>query len=189
MAAMTSFSYSLRKYFLCLRHCYKFFFFFHQYCWFEISFLLLFWGYIVAFTNVLAIYHNWIHPFYHFPLFLLPHSWNSVSRFYFSICIHAYTAFVPYSLSYTISPPPPSPTGTDSHPRTYSALLLSDFVKEKNSIYVCVRELHREFPCDIPMHICVITWIASSTLFFSFLPKSPLYSDFNRFKNSILILI
>jgi hypothetical protein len=152
-------------------------------------FSLLCRGYIVAFTNVFTIYHNWIHPLYHSPLFLLPHSWNSFSIFHFSICIHVYTVFVPYSPSYTISPFPPPPTGTDSHPRTYSALLLSDFVKEKNSIYVGVRELHREFPCDIPMCICIITRNASSPLFFSFLLKSPPYSDFNRLKNSIFILV
>jgi hypothetical protein len=38
-------------------------------------FLLLCWGYMVAFTKVLRlyqIYHNWIHPLYHSLLVLLP---------------------------------------------------------------------------------------------------------------------
>jgi hypothetical protein len=40
----------------------------------------------------------------------------------------------------------------------------------KKDIFVCFRELYREFPCDISMDICVITWIVSSPPFFSFLP-------------------
>jgi hypothetical protein len=37
--------------------------------------LLLCWGYIVAFTKVITIYqiyHTWIHPLHHFPLFSPP---------------------------------------------------------------------------------------------------------------------
>jgi hypothetical protein len=50
--------------------------------------LLLYW-YIVTFTKVFTIYHNWIHPLYHSPLFHLPHSWKSFNRFHFSIHIHS----------------------------------------------------------------------------------------------------
>jgi hypothetical protein len=33
--------------------------------------ILLFWVYIVTFTKVLTIYHSWIHPLHHSPLFSL----------------------------------------------------------------------------------------------------------------------
>jgi hypothetical protein len=36
-----------------------------------------------------------------------PSSWNSSRRYNFSIHTHLYTVFVPYSPSYTLSPPPP----------------------------------------------------------------------------------
>jgi hypothetical protein len=60
--------------------------------------------------------------------------------------------------------PPPTGTNPSPHCRTCSALLFSDFVKEKKMIL-----LHREFPCDISMYICNITQICSSPLFFFFL--------------------
>jgi hypothetical protein len=36
-----------------------------------------------------------------------PYSRNSFNRYLFSVHIHVYTIFAPYSLSYTLSPPPP----------------------------------------------------------------------------------
>jgi hypothetical protein len=37
-------------------------------------------------------------------------------------------------------------------------VLFSDFVNEKkNDIFVCLRQIYREFPCDIFMYICIIT--------------------------------
>jgi hypothetical protein len=59
----------------------------------------------------------------------------------------------------------PTPPG-----RTCSALLFSDFVKNKNGISVCLRELHREFPYDISMYMYIVNWIGLSPLFFFFLP-------------------
>jgi hypothetical protein len=73
---------------------------------FRFIYLLLCWGYIVTFTKVLIIYHSWIYPFHHSPLFPLPHSWNSFNRFHFSVYIHVYTILTPYSASYTLSPHP-----------------------------------------------------------------------------------
>jgi hypothetical protein len=49
-------------------------------------FLLLYWGCIVAFTNILTIYHSWIHPF-------SPHSWNNFNKSHFSILIREYILF------------------------------------------------------------------------------------------------
>jgi hypothetical protein len=33
-----------------------------------------------------------------------PHSWNSFTRSHFSIYLHVYTVFAPYSPSYTLTP-------------------------------------------------------------------------------------
>jgi hypothetical protein len=64
-----------------------------------------------------------------------PHSWNSFNRYHFCICIHAYTVFAQYSLSYPLSWLPVPLTGANPplpHPhRTCSALLFFDFVEEK----------------------------------------------------------
>jgi hypothetical protein len=84
---------------------------------------------------------------------------------------YMYIVFAPYSPSYTLSPHPP-------HSHWYQSLrqdlfcppiLFSDFVKENNGIFVCLRELYREFSCDISMCICMRTQIGPSPLFFSFL--------------------
>jgi hypothetical protein len=39
------------------------------------------------------------------------------------------------------------------------------------------------------MYISIVTRIGSSPLFFSFLPQSPSYGDFSRFKKSTFILV
>jgi hypothetical protein len=62
-----------------------------------------------------------------FPSF---HFWNSFNRSHFPIYVHEHI-FPPYSPFYTLSPHPPPPTGTNPPGRTCSALLFSDFVKEK----------------------------------------------------------
>jgi hypothetical protein len=57
---------------------------------FLFCFLLLGWGYIVAFTKVFTIYqiyHNWIYPPPSFS-FISPHSWNSFNRSHSSIYLH-----------------------------------------------------------------------------------------------------
>jgi hypothetical protein len=102
------------------------------------------WGYIVAFTKALTmyqIYHTWIHLLHHSPLSSLPHSWNSFNRSYFSIYVHVYTVFAPYSPSLSLpSPPshwyqPPPPPS-----RSYSVLLSSNFTKDKhNDSFVYLR--------------------------------------------------
>jgi hypothetical protein len=68
------------------------------FCW---CLLLLYWRCTVTFTKVFAIYHSWIHPLSSFS-FSLP-SWNSFNRSHFSIFIHEYIIFPPYS------PPAPFP--------------------------------------------------------------------------------
>jgi hypothetical protein len=45
--------------------------------------------------------------------------------------------------------------------------------KNKNMTFL----LHSEFPRDISIYICIITWTGSSPKFFSFLPGSPFYDD------------
>jgi hypothetical protein len=99
---------------------------------------------------------NTFHPIHLFPLFPHPCSWNSFNRYYFSIyvmCAHSIcTVFTlphpfpissPFSLVPTTTTVSPNPTGPALHP------LFSNFVKKKKDIFVCLRELHREYPCDI----------------------------------------
>jgi hypothetical protein len=69
----------------------------------------------------------------------LPTFWNSFSWYHFFIYIHVYTVFALYSPSHALSQPPPTSQWTPAG-RTYSALLFSDFVKEKQiDIFVCLR--------------------------------------------------
>jgi hypothetical protein len=42
--------------------------------------------------------------------------------------------------------------------------------KKKNDIFTCLRELHRELPCDTSMYICIIAQFDASLLFLFFLP-------------------
>jgi hypothetical protein len=61
-------------------------------------------------------------------------SWNSFNRYHFCICMHVYTFFALYSLSYSFSWPPPLSHWCQhsSLGRTCSALLLSDFAEKKD---------------------------------------------------------
>jgi hypothetical protein len=70
--------------------------------------IILYWGYIVTFTKALTVYHSLIYPLHHSPLsHRLPptslHSRISFNRSHFSIFIHEYIIFLPYSASYTRS--------------------------------------------------------------------------------------
>jgi hypothetical protein len=131
--------------------------FFHHPSYFSLFIIisLLYWWHIVTFTKVLTIYHSWIHPPHHSPLFSSPHSWNSFSRSHFSIFIHEYVIFPPHSPSYTLSlfPYIPPPAGTNLPDGTCFTFLF--FVFEKRDF--CLRQLHREFPCDI--YIIYMTFI------------------------------
>jgi hypothetical protein len=102
-------------------------------------------GYIVVFTKVLTIYkiyYTWIHSLHHSPLFPPPtYSWNSFNMSLFSFYIHVYTAFVLYSLSYTLSPHLP-PSHWYHHSLTGRTCSVSppvlQFVKEKKW-HFCLR--------------------------------------------------
>jgi hypothetical protein len=88
-------------------------------------------GYTVAFTKVLTIYeifHIWIHPLHHSPC--LPSIPGIVSTGIIFPLINICTQYLYYIHSPTPSAFPP-PTGIKSSGRTYSALLFSNFVKEK----------------------------------------------------------
>jgi hypothetical protein len=91
------------------------------------------------------------------PLFSLilasPYAWNSFNRSHFSIYIHVYTVFAPYSPSYILSPHPLS-----SHwyqPPRQDLFCPPVLQFKKNDIFVCLRQLYREFLCDISMYICI----------------------------------
>jgi hypothetical protein len=118
-------------------------------------FLLLCCGYIVASTKVLIIcqiYHTWIYPLHHSPLSLPTPILGIVSTgliFPFTYIytqylhqIHPPTPFPHILLSMDTNPPQP----TKTH-RTCFALLFSDFVKEKNDIFVYTGSSLMTFPC------------------------------------------
>jgi hypothetical protein len=96
------------------------------------SFLLLCWGYMVAFRKVLKIYHTWIHSFHHSPLSPAPHIPGIVSTGLSFPFIYMCTQYLHY-----INPPTvpshilPLPLVPVSPDRTCSALLFSDFIKRK----------------------------------------------------------
>jgi hypothetical protein len=61
---------------------------------------------------------------------------TSFNRYFLSVYIQVYTVFALYSPSYTLSPLSPPPTGgkPPTPGRTCSALLFSDFAKERKKI-------------------------------------------------------
>jgi hypothetical protein len=100
-----------------------------------------------------------------------PHSWNSFNRSHSSIYIHVYTVFAPYSPSFTLSPPPlPSHWyQTLLSGRTWSTLLFSDFVKEKNKIKFLLKITTQEFSLW-HFHVCMYyspIWFISSIFLLS----------------------
>jgi hypothetical protein len=94
------------------------------------------WGYIVAFAQILKvyqIYHTWIHLLNHSPSSLHPwflEKFQQVSFFAFTyMCTHF---IAPSSPSHFLSPHLlPTVTSPPLLGRTYSALLFSNFVREK----------------------------------------------------------
>jgi hypothetical protein len=129
----------------------------------------------MAFTKdfkIYQIYHIWI-----FPSTILLYLPSSPYREIFStgniFFKFMYTVLVPYSSSYTLSPPPPPlinpllsvPTGR-TDPSSCSLILQKK--GKMNNIIVCLRWLHREFPCSTSMYLCIFTWFSSFPLSFSF---------------------
>jgi hypothetical protein len=92
---------------------------------------------------------------------------STVLIFPFS-CIHPSIPF-PYILT--------PPTGKNSQAGPILPSYFPFLEKKKESNFVCLRYLYREFHCDIFMYISIVTWIDSSLLYFSFLPSSPYYGD------------
>jgi hypothetical protein len=95
------------------------------------------WGYIVAFTKVLAmnqLYYTWIHPLHHSPLSphpLIPETVSTGIIFAFTcMCTHF---FALYSLSYLLSMSPLPTHWCQPHlpTRTCSTLLFSYFGEKK----------------------------------------------------------
>jgi hypothetical protein len=135
--------------------------------------LLLYWGYIVTFTKFLTVYHSWICPLHHllYPPFF--HSWNSfnislsifLNKYIVIHHIHPLILF-PYILCHS--------TGTRLQ---IGPDLPSCFPFLKKGILF--KKLYKKFHCDISMYICIIIWIVSSPLFFSFY-LSPLLMLFSK---------
>jgi hypothetical protein len=139
----------------------------------------------VTVIKVLIIYHSWIHPLHHSTLSSLPHSWNSFNMSHFSIFIHEYIIF------HHIHPPTPFPYVlplplVPTPRQDLFCLPVLCFGKKRKHTHLF---LYKEFLFDIFMYLCITTQIGSSPLFFSSAPLIPSYGDFNRFKNSLLILV
>jgi hypothetical protein len=128
----------------------------------------------------------WIHPLYHSP----PPITRIVSTGLIFYLQHVHTVFVPYSPSFTLSPHPPP-----SHWYQLPSPPGLRFCKNKNW-HLCLFKIATQevslwhFLIYIGnIYIYIITWIGSFLLLFSFQIESPSYSDFNRFKDSIFILV
>jgi hypothetical protein len=97
-----------------------------------------------------------------------------------SIFIHEYI-FPLHSSSYTLTLYPPPSQWYQPPGRTCFTFLFFAFEKQNKTkrafLFVCLRELYREFPCDMSMYICIVTQIGSCPLFFSFLHQLPSYGD------------
>jgi hypothetical protein len=100
--------------------------------------LLLYWGYIVTFTNILTIYPSLIHP----PIVLLypssHYSLNSFNMSHFSIFIHVYIIFLQYSASFTLSLYPLSSHWYQPPKQDLFYLPVPHFWKKK-CVFVCLR--------------------------------------------------
>jgi hypothetical protein len=113
------------------------------------------WGYIVAFSEILTIYHiyhTWIHLLHHSPLSLSTHAWDSFNRFHFSMYIHMYTVFAPYSPH-----PPLSHWYQLSRQDQFCPPVLWFCKKIKVTFLFKIAERG-----DVFMYICIATWIGSS---------------------------
>jgi hypothetical protein len=69
---------------------------------------------------------------------------------------------------------PPTPRGQNLFHTL--ALQFCTWKKEKKDIFACLKYLHREFPCDTSMHIC----IGSSPLFFLLSTFVPFFCWFQQ---------
>jgi hypothetical protein len=130
-------------------------------------FIVLLDGSIMEFTKVLIlyqIYYNWIHPLYHSPLSLTPILGIFSTGLIFPFTYKWHSICTTFTLPHTF-PTSTLHIGTNLPHKTGSALLFAIFVKKKINIFVSLRKLQKEFPCDISMYICIITQIC----FFYFL--------------------
>jgi hypothetical protein len=148
--------------------------FFQAYNFICIIILLLCWEYIVTFTKVLTMYLTLIHLI---TLLYPSSSYNSFNRFHFSIFIHEYIIFLPYSAFYPLSSYPPT-FHCCQPPQDLFYLPVLCFRRKYN--FLCLRYLDREFHCDISMYVCIVFELAHSLHFSSFY-LSPL-CDFNSLK-------
>jgi hypothetical protein len=132
-------------------------------------FLLLCWGYIMVFAKVLTIYQmyrTWIHS----SIILFYTSFPHFSQYYFSTYLHVCTIFVSYYPPhpfpiFSLLPLVPTPTGQD----LFCPPVLRFCKRKNNDIFACLRYAG-SFLVTFCTYICIITWIGSSFLVFSFLP-------------------
>jgi hypothetical protein len=148
--------------------------------------------YTVAFRKVLTMYQTclaWIDPsrILSYPLSPIP---GIVSKgIIFNLHIRV-RVFALYLLSHTLLWTSfPHPLESTPPARTCSTFLFSHFVKERKNYFCFIKIATQRVSL---WHFVVYmyynpNWFMSSI--FLFLPYSPSYDGFNKFKNSILILV
>jgi hypothetical protein len=94
-----------------------------------------------------------------------------------------YIKFPPYPFSYPLSLHIISLSLVPANPQTGPVLPSCPLFLKKDS-FVCLRCLYREFHYNIFMgyNMCILSQVGLSASFSFFLPYSPSYGDFNRFK-------
>jgi hypothetical protein len=143
----------------------------------------------VTFIKVLTVYHSWTHSFQHSPLLPPPPIPGIVSTGLIFLFTYMYTYFHHIHPLKSLSLYTLSPIGIYPLDRTHFAFLFSVLVKKKKMTF-CLFKIALQGAWL--WHFCVYmfyspNWFISSIFLLSTL--SPSYGDFNRFKNSIFILL
>jgi hypothetical protein len=94
-------------------------------------------------------------------------SFNSFNSFHLHSYRHSICTILTLLQSFPMSPPP-TPLIMTSPGRTYSALLFSNFIKErKKKCHFCLFKIAKQgISCDTSMYICIIAQFGSFPLFF-----------------------
>jgi hypothetical protein len=90
--------------------------------------------------------------------------------FFLSSCTQFLSHIHPLTPFHHLLPPLSIPCyqSPQGEPDPSSCSLILQKKGKMNNIIVCLRWLHREFPCSTSMYLCIFTWFSSFPLSFSF---------------------